>query len=253
MQPPTVKVRLGVGKSNSYMIPQWNFAAKSGSSQRPEDPIRVSSLDILLVPPAVSFCLINYKDPKGFNDSVEHLKLLNKKMVIFSINNYDFSCGESRLHWSLLAYYRNMNAFVHRDNMEGINRWAAEKLYETFKGLLVVLFIILLHQTYHQNVEIRRKNGLAVPAKSTAIPTSDPCFIEGYTPQQMKGYDCGLYVMAVAKVICEWYESDCKEKGDQWFSTIEKKVNASLEFEMRTEILSLVLELSMKPRQGYLS
>ncbi|KAF8369517.1 hypothetical protein HHK36_032464 [Tetracentron sinense] len=117
-----------------------------------------NSLDILLVPPAVSFCLVNYENPKGFK---------GRSISNFSIRNW------------------NMNAFVLRNSMEGINHWAAKKLYET----------LLLHQ----NVEIRRKNGLAVPAKSTAIPTSDPCFIEGYAPQQMKRYDCGLYVMAVAK------------------------------------------------------
>ncbi|KAF8407456.1 hypothetical protein HHK36_006589 [Tetracentron sinense] len=200
------------------------------------------SQDILLVPPAVSCCLASDEDLK---DHLEHLKLSGKKLVIFSINNCDFSCGEGGgTHWSLLAYYRDMNAFVHHDSMEGTNRWAAEKLYEAVKGSVGAASVSSASASkLSSKGRNKNKKGSAAAAKFTAAPTSAPCFIEHHTPQQLNGYDCGLYVMAIAKVICEWFENECKGKGDQWFSAIEDKVNSSVEDSMRSEILSLIQEM----------
>ncbi|KAI7984157.1 NEDD8-specific protease 1 [Camellia lanceoleosa] len=62
------------------------------------------------------------------------------------------------------------------------------------------------------------------------------------TPQQVNGYNCGLYGAAIAKAICSWYESKSEPNDDDglWFSTMNEQVNPSVVEEMRTVILGLV-------------
>ncbi|KAM1479114.1 hypothetical protein ACFX2I_026453 [Malus domestica] len=62
---------------------------------------------------------------------------------------------------------------------------------------------------------------LNLPDKKTATkPTYQEC---SDSPQQVNGYDCGLFVLAIARVICSWYGS--KDKGEQtlWFHASMKK------------------------------
>ncbi|KAL7173599.1 hypothetical protein ACSBR2_032955 [Camellia fascicularis] len=65
------------------------------------------------------------------------------------------------------------------------------------------------------------------------------------TPQQVNGYDCGLYIAAITKAICSWYESKSEPKDEDglWFSTMNEEVNPSVVAEMRNEILGLVKSL----------
>ncbi|KAI7982987.1 NEDD8-specific protease 1 [Camellia lanceoleosa] len=65
------------------------------------------------------------------------------------------------------------------------------------------------------------------------------------TPQQVNGYDCGLYIAAIVKAICSWYESKSEPKDEDgfWFSTMNEQVNPSVVAEMRNEILGLVKSL----------
>ncbi|KAF5930937.1 hypothetical protein HYC85_031810 [Camellia sinensis] len=45
------------------------------------------------------------------------------------------------------------------------------------------------------------------------------------TPQQVNGYNCGLYGAAIAKAICSWYESKSEPNDDDglWFSTMNEQ------------------------------
>ncbi|EEF40279.1 conserved hypothetical protein [Ricinus communis] len=40
---------------------------------------------------------------------------------------------------------------------------------------------------------------------SNAASTPPPVFVESPTPQQTNGYDCGIYVIAIARAICHWF------------------------------------------------
>ncbi|PQP98370.1 NEDD8-specific protease 1-like [Prunus yedoensis var. nudiflora] len=77
--------------------------------------------------------------------------------------------------------------------------------------------------------------------------TNVPCFRELPTPRQTNLYDCGLYVMAIARVICQWYcaaaSSATANHVDARFPNIMKHVDNSLESTMRSELLVLVEQL----------
>ncbi|KAI3937340.1 hypothetical protein MKW98_001911 [Papaver atlanticum] len=67
-----------------------------------------SSQDILLVPPSISFWITNCPFPDSLKDFGEPLKLPEKRVIIFSINNNtDVSQAQGGTHWSLLAYDKN--------------------------------------------------------------------------------------------------------------------------------------------------
>ncbi|CAL5424269.1 unnamed protein product [Camellia sinensis] len=65
------------------------------------------------------------------------------------------------------------------------------------------------------------------------------------TPRQVNGYNCGLYVAAIVKAICSWYESKSEPNDEDglWFSTMNEQVNPSVVDAMRTVILGLVKSL----------
>ena len=206
-----------------------------------------NSNDILLIPPSVSFWIANCGD-ENLKDIIEPLKLSSKNMVLFTINdNDDLGGGNCGTHWSLLVYDRSKNAFSHHDSMEGVNNFHATKLYGAVKGFMgsTALPTTLTSPSSSKGRTKKRKDvakAVAV-AKSTAVVDATPCFIECNTPQQTNGYDCGLYVMAIAKVICQWHSSKRKDKESNWFSAIERHVNASLEMTMRSEVLKLIEDL----------
>lgn len=80
---------------------------------------------------------------------------------------------------------------------------------------------------------------------------------EGCMPKQKNFYDCGLYVMEIARVVCEWYYLDdeakqqqpehqgflCKLKGGGRFPNIGEYVHTnSLESTMRRMLLEIIQE-----------
>ncbi|OVA18167.1 Peptidase C48 [Macleaya cordata] len=178
------------------------------------------SEDILLVPPSISFWITNCPDRESLKDFVEPLKLAEKKVVIFAVNdNEDVTQAEGGTHWSLLAYERNAKVFVHHDSMGGSNWRYAKRLY---------------------NAVVRFK-GVSDSAPSEISLAEYP-----NTPQQMNGYDCGLYVTAIAKVICDWHRNGGSADDEElWFSAL-KKVAPSVASDLRKEILKLIRDLMAK-------
>ncbi|PIN01402.1 Sentrin-specific cysteine protease (Ulp1 family) [Handroanthus impetiginosus] len=175
-----------------------------------------SSEDILLVPPSIAFWIKECPDVASLKDFVEPLHLSQKKLIIFPINdNADVSMAEGGSHWSLLAFERNANVFVHHDSSGGINGAHAKRVYRT-----VVSY----------------------------IASSDAKYVEcSSTPKQVNGYDCGLYVTAIARAICDWYQSDgLKNLEDLWFSTIKEQITPSFVSKMRNDMLELVRSLMAK-------
>ncbi|CAA6657173.1 unnamed protein product [Spirodela intermedia] len=85
-----------------------------------------------------------------------------------------------KLHWSLLVYDRAKDMFVHHDSMLGMNRPHAEQLYRRVKRFV--------------------------------DPTAS--FVEGSTPKQENGYDCGLYVVVIAGVIVRWHLQHAAASSD---------------------------------------
>lgn len=178
--------------------------------------------EILLVPPSIAFWVMNCPVVESLKDFLEPLHLPDQKLVIFPINdNDDVSKAEAGSHWSLLAFERNANVFVHHDSNRGMNRRHAKRLYNAVVGYI----------------------GVSDSAsEATYLECTD-------SPQQVNGYDCGLYVAAIARVICSWHTSEDKEVDDLWFSAVKEQVTPSTVGRMRNEILSLIKDLMEQASQ----
>ncbi|KAL8516109.1 hypothetical protein ACS0TY_014692 [Phlomoides rotata] len=173
------------------------------------------SEDILLVPPSIAFWIKECPDEASLKDFVQPLHLSQKQLMIFPINdNDDVAMAEGGSHWSLLAFERNANLFVHHDSSSVLNNTHSKKVYRAV----------------------------------VSYTASDAKFIDcSDTPKQVNGYDCGLYVTAIARAICEWYASEApKDMKDLWFSEIREQVTPSVVSKMRREILELVSNLMVK-------
>ena len=91
------------------------------------------------------------------------------RLALFAVNNNpDVEQAGGGSHWSLLAYAAADNAFRHFDSMAGTNRQAARRVYE---------------------------------AAAAAAPPGAR-YVEQPAPQQANGYDCGVYVLALAQLLC---------------------------------------------------
>ncbi|XP_027345632.1 NEDD8-specific protease 1 isoform X2 [Abrus precatorius] len=175
------------------------------------------SQDILLVPPSIAFWIIKCPVTETLRDFLEPLHLSDKTLVIFPINdNDDVDKAEGGSHWSLLAYYRNANLFVHHDSCRSMNTAPAKQLYRAVVG--------------HMGV-----SGSA----------SEAIFLECTdSPIQENGYDCGLYVTAIARRICNWHVNHKNtDPNDLWFSAVKEQVTPSAVASMRSEILALIKDL----------
>lgn len=171
--------------------------------------------EILLSPPAITFWITNCTDSETLRVFVEPLNLSSRKLVIFAVNdNEDVTLAEGGCHWSLLAFERSRNVFVHHDSLGGMNARHAKRLYRSVLGFMAC----------------------SEPAE----------YVEYYaSPRQLNGYDCGLFVTAFARTICSWYmETESKKQGGNlWFLALTKHVTPSAVSEMRPEILGLIKQL----------
>eukprot|EP00250_Pteridium_aquilinum_P002178 c12377_g1_i2 orf=134-799(-) len=169
--------------------------------------------DYLLLPPAIAFWISHCPDTLTLLSTVEPLRLLERQVVMFAINNNeDVTMVGGGYHWSLLVYIRELNKFEHYDSMSGMNVRHAKKLASTIKSFLG-------------------------PEAASAE------FEEAWTPHQENAYDCGVYVMAVAQVLCQAYangpvgSSECRE-------LMREKVTPSAVSEMRGSVLNRILSLA---------
>lgn len=175
-----------------------------------------ASKDISLVPPSIAFWIMNCPDTESLRDFIEPLKLPEKRLVIFPINNNDdVEQAEGGTHWSLLAYEKTSNVFVHHDSCGGLNSYYARKLYKAVVG-----FMSSSNSARVQYIECHG------------------------SPQQENAYDCGLYVAATAKAICCWYEGGQAQGDCWWFSIVKEQVTSYSVSNLRSEMLELIRNLS---------
>ncbi|XP_074324662.1 uncharacterized protein LOC141661550 [Apium graveolens] len=73
-------------------------------------------------------------------------------------------------------------------------------------------------------------------------PEKKGLFICPETPRQKNGFDCGLFVMAIAEAICRWFCEEGEEKS--WIGKINEMVGDSLVSTMRTRVLELIRDAS---------
>ncbi|KAF3339322.1 NEDD8-specific protease 1 [Carex littledalei] len=93
--------------------------------------------DILLVPPSIAYLIANYPDPTSLSDVVAPLKLRDKALVLFPVNdNPDVNLAEGGSHWSLLICHVPSREFVHHDSSGCLNSVHAYKLYQLVQHFL---------------------------------------------------------------------------------------------------------------------
>lgn len=171
---------------------------------------RSSSSTTLLIPPSLSYLIsLCPNDPQILSP----LDLPSKTLVLFPVNdNPDPTVAEGGTHWSLLVYNRGSNEFVHHDSLNGANSWCARRLYEAVKGFV-------------------------------GCDGESARFVEARTPQQRNGYDCGLFVMAIARAVCECKEAEGEGEGEEnWFGAVEA-MDAERVGRLRGEVLELITRL----------
>ncbi|KAF3788421.1 NEDD8-specific protease 1 [Nymphaea thermarum] len=149
------------------------------------------SSEVLLVPPSISFWIANCPILEDVKDVVAPLRLQDRKLIIFPVNNNeDVSVAEGGSHWSLLSYYKTCNLFEHYDSFGSLNKRHAMKLCKGIKGLV-------------------------------GAPETMSNFRECNTPQQMNGYDCGLYMLAIAELLCSCHLQEPNDSGQYRFEALQ--------------------------------
>ncbi|KAF8102380.1 hypothetical protein N665_0198s0088 [Sinapis alba] len=167
---------------------------------------------ISLIPPSIAFWISNCPDTESLKDFMKPLMLRYSDLVILPVNdNLNVELAEGGLHWSLLVYYKEANSFFHLDSFMGSNQWNARQLYK---------------------------------AVSPFVSDGDAAYREcSDTPQQKNGYDCGVYLLASAQVICKWFSSGgMKNRDELWLSDVKETVPDVVNH-LREEILRLIKRL----------
>ncbi|CAO2179764.1 unnamed protein product [Urochloa humidicola] len=176
--------------------------------------------DLLLLPPSIPYLLSNLPDPGSVAAVAEPLRLASRRLVLLPVNdNPDAAVAEGGSHWTLLVIDNATSAsgprFVHHDSIRGApNLPVATRLADALRPLLL-------------RSDSRRR---------AAVPV-----VEGPTPRQTNGYDCGVYVMAIARAICAWWKNgQGRPRGGDWFEAVGREVNADSVKAMRGELLQLI-------------
>jgi sentrin-specific protease 8 len=176
--------------------------------------------DLLLLPPSIPYLLSNLPDPDSVAMVAEPIRLASRRLVLLPVNdNPDASLAEGGSHWTLLVLDATAGAsrprFVHHDSLGFVNVPAACCLADALRPLL--------------------------PDADNGAP-----LVEGPTPMQVNGHDCGVYVLAVARAICSWWRDrrgQQQDKGTDWFDTVKNEVDAASVGAMRAEMLHLIARL----------
>ncbi|KAL6905793.1 hypothetical protein ACP4OV_003394 [Aristida adscensionis] len=176
--------------------------------------------DLLLLPPSIPYLLSNLPDPASVAAVAEPLRLPSRRLALLPVNdNPDASVPEGGSHWTLLVLDATRASsgprFVHHDSLRGApNLPAAARLADALRPLLVA--------------------GASGPRRRVPL-------VEGPTPRQTNGYDCGVYVMAIARAICGWWRNG--GGGGDWFEAVRREVDAGSVKAMRAELLQLIARL----------
>ncbi|GIL65692.1 hypothetical protein Vafri_19369 [Volvox africanus] len=174
-----------------------------------QQPRRRTADDILLLPPATSFLLI-HSPPEMATELLAPLKPDRKVLILFAVNDnseVDVAAGGS--HWTLLVYHRPSNTLRHYDSSPSSqsNRSGRNSRSAHAAGRLA-------HAVGPALTGARREGG-GVNALPTLVEVP-------YMPRQTNCYDCGVYVLAVARAVCQWWVRGAGVEGAEGLEDIAK-------------------------------
>ncbi|CAI5979071.1 unnamed protein product [Closterium sp. NIES-64] len=136
------------------------------------------------------------------------------QLIALAVNdNNDPTLAEAGSHWSLLLFIRSRRLFLHFDSAGSHNLEAAKGLAEKLQALL-------------------------------GVTVTDDTFQAASTPQQLNGYDCGVYVLAIAKALCETASAAPEGKASaEELESSAKGVDAAAVTKLRGDVKQLIQHL----------
>lgn len=156
---------------------------------------------LLLIPGNSTYLLANLGPEAGPAAVLEPLGFSAARLALFAVNdNPDVTEAFGGSHWSLLAYCAADDTFRHYDSLAGTNRRAAQRVFAAAKRPESKLW-------------------------------------EQATPQQENGYDCGMYVLALARLLCQRHA--CDGEGMSWTVTLDALAPGDVAA-LRQEVLHLI-------------
>lgn len=123
-----------------------------------------------------NLCILNplivhaVKNITGYSDYLEPLQLYDKDYLLMPLNNSQKLAEEGGSHWSTLIFDKQSKQFFHYDSIGGSNICNARKIADK----------ILLYMT-----------GESVKTVITEVKC----------PQQVNGYDCGIYMLHIIDLL----------------------------------------------------
>jgi sentrin-specific protease 8 len=167
--------------------------------------------------PAIVYLISQISDPISLvEDSVLPAGLHEKEVLFMPINDNRGNIAGGT-HWSLMVYCRSLNHFFHFDSMGNCNEMSARWCQNKIKNVL----------------------GTAKNAAFTCLET----------PQQKNGYDCGVYVIAITKLLASRLVDrgfDVNTLNTDWFRVTNSCISESTILNTRKQLFSQISQLSIK-------
>jgi sentrin-specific protease 8 len=171
----------------------------------------------LFLRPAIVYLIMHTRDRSSLEGALP-IGMDQKDVIFLPIND---SSGEddSGSHWSLLVYWKQTNSFYHYDSIGSSNemmaRYCKDKIADFIGSSLTASF----------------------------IPID--------TPQQQNGYDCGVYVIAITKLLASRLVDrgfDITDKpGDlSLFKITQNSMSEHLLLDTRKKLFTMISQLMLK-------
>ncbi|KAJ4914426.1 NEDD8-specific protease 1 [Raphanus sativus] len=187
-------------------------------------------------------------------------KILSYNDVVLRRSDLDILNGPNFLNDRIIEFYLSYLSTVHTSSAislipPSIAFWISncpdtESLKDFIEPLRLLesdLLIFPVNEQY-QCRACRRRVTLELTrlfeAVSPFVSDGDAMYREcSDTPQQKNGYDCGVYLLAIARVICQWFSSGgVKNRDELWFTDVKETV-PDLVNHLREEMSGLIRRL----------
>lgn len=138
---------------------------------------------------------------------LDPLGFSSKSLALFAVNNNpDASVVGGGSHWSLCVYTRADNTLRHFDSFGNTNEAASRALYAALEP--------------------------ALPPGSRLLQAPCPC--------QQNGYDCGMAVLELARIMCERFAAAQEGGNELSFEISREAVTAAALDDSRKELRALI-------------
>mmetsp|Transcript_29966 Transcript_29966/g.52595 ORF Transcript_29966/g.52595 Transcript_29966/m.52595 type:complete len:151 (+) Transcript_29966:334-786(+) len=138
-------------------------------------------------------------------------------------------------HWSLLVYDSVQRKFFYYDSHQGSNRRAAMRLAHKLSA-------VLPSPDKKESKKLKKSEGQSV----VVVKSTPPVLVEVQCPQQTNGYDCGLYLLCVAKELALAHASGLKI-GKCW-EHLKKQVSPKSTAAMRDQIPAWIASVASEKK-----